>query len=94
MYYELKVRERLEILSIVEQFVWGIKISREGFSTQNSSVDREACRVNCGANIIISNILPFLEEIKPQAFDSLCVRHPHWNDGPYDAETGDDGRRE
>lgn len=71
-----------EILSLLELFLWKIKIeeaSSERSSSASSSslepppqkkakigsavleVDRVKCRVNCNADVIISNILPFMD---------------------------------
>mmetsp|Transcript_36662 Transcript_36662/g.88847 ORF Transcript_36662/g.88847 Transcript_36662/m.88847 type:complete len:644 (+) Transcript_36662:178-2109(+) len=65
--------ERKEILSLVEQSVWkdrmigggddGMKVGSEEeelFATRSNPYWRELCRVKCGAEIVVSNVLPFL----------------------------------
>ena len=53
---------RLECISLLEQIVWKQKITN-GTNTSIRSIsesDRQCCRINCGADIVISNVLPFL----------------------------------
>ncbi|CAJ1938860.1 unnamed protein product [Cylindrotheca closterium] len=65
--------ERREILSLVEQSVWkdrmmdggedSMKIGyqeEEPSATRSNPYWRELCRVKCGADIVVSNVLPFL----------------------------------
>jgi hypothetical protein len=48
----------MEKLSLLESALWKAKIDE---SVQgNMSTDRETCRLICGAQVVISNILPFL----------------------------------
>jgi hypothetical protein len=65
--------ERKEILSLVEQSVWKDRMmgggddsmnigsqEEESFATRSNPYWRELCRVKCGAEIVVSNVLPFL----------------------------------
>lgn len=73
MQEKLVVMERKEILSLVEQSVWKYRMIRGGddnvkmgseeeelFATRSNPYWRELCRVKCGADIVVSNVLPFL----------------------------------
>merc|ERR1712083_24190 len=72
IYFTLEKQERMEILSLVEEFLWKTKIAEANMGSigTQQTVDRQGCRVNCGADVIISNILPYLDEISVLAFDS------------------------
>lgn len=50
--------ERLEILSLLELIMWKVRINE--FQAIDSQ-DRNRYRIRCGADIVISNILPFLD---------------------------------
>lgn len=63
VYYLLEKYERREIISLLESALWKAKI-HESTLMGDATVDREACRVNCGADIVISNVLPFLDPIR------------------------------
>ena len=72
IYSELAKYERLEILSLLEMVLWSMQID-ENFSGRwkgksrrkkiktSNDIDRQSCRIKCGAEIIIINILPFLD---------------------------------
>ena len=77
IYSTLSKYERLEALSLLEEFLWSMEMDK-ALSSQRASpkspkrqkVDcasadnprsRQICRVNCGAGIVIPNILPFLD---------------------------------
>ena len=53
--HKLGKYQTMEALSLLEISLWSIKVN----STDNE-VDRESCRINSGAEIIIPNIVPFL----------------------------------
>mmetsp|Transcript_27487 Transcript_27487/g.66754 ORF Transcript_27487/g.66754 Transcript_27487/m.66754 type:complete len:535 (-) Transcript_27487:107-1711(-) len=60
----IAIKERQEMLSILECSVWKVKLIEVAMSlmnTTNQCVDRHFCRVSCGAEGVISNVLPFLE---------------------------------
>ena len=57
--------ERMEILSILELFLWKLKIHQcqekeMSLSQLDEDERRRSCRVYSGAGIVIVNILPFL----------------------------------
>jgi len=62
--------EQNEAFSILEQVVWKAKIERATSESEEEWSDddeyqemRESCRINCGAEIVIPNVLPFLGEL-------------------------------
>lgn len=58
--------EFLEVLSLLELFLWKIKLNESvyqmalGHAELPQNIDRHACRVNCGISIVLSNVLPFV----------------------------------
>ena len=57
----LEKYERLEILSLLEQLLWSKKLDESDTKNKDDEMlKRQAYRVNCGADIVISNILPYL----------------------------------
>lgn len=67
---QLAIKERKEILSILECALWNLKVFQIGRESKKQSVqgieivDRCFCRVSCGADEVISNVLPYLEAVK------------------------------
>eukprot|EP00980_Cylindrotheca_fusiformis_P029215 scaffold22755_cov159-Cylindrotheca_fusiformis.AAC.1 len=59
-YFQLANYERKEVLSLVELCLWNIKID-EAISSMDHPADRESCRINSGASIVIPHVLQFLE---------------------------------
>eukprot|EP00980_Cylindrotheca_fusiformis_P014821 scaffold4031_cov135-Cylindrotheca_fusiformis.AAC.8 len=62
---KLELLERKESLSLLEMALWRFKIREVSSALEESKaavpvVDRLGCRVNCGAGIVIANVLPFL----------------------------------
>ena len=56
--YERQYQQLNEAAFLLELALWKSKIDE---SLENDNVDtREGCRVNCGAVIIIPNVLPYL----------------------------------
>jgi hypothetical protein len=37
--------------------------------SNSDSVDRESCRINSGADVVISNVLPFLDKVCREDYD-------------------------
>jgi hypothetical protein len=65
IYWKLLRYERLEALSLLELALWNRTID-EAQTTMNDSLDdlhRRICRINCGVDTIVSNVLPFLGDI-------------------------------
>ena len=77
IYSTLAKYEMLEVLSLLEEFLWSMKID-EAKSTESDlscgeartkkkakihdDSNKQAYRINCGADIVISNVLPYLGE--------------------------------
>eukprot|EP00980_Cylindrotheca_fusiformis_P018753 scaffold6247_cov104-Cylindrotheca_fusiformis.AAC.3 len=60
IYLKLAKYERKEICSILELYLWKVKIDE--ISLKNEEVaDRQSCRINSGASIVIPCVLPFLD---------------------------------
>jgi hypothetical protein len=55
---KLAVCERMEVLSLLEVAVWRMKVEEEKATRNNT---RESCRVNCGSNIVLTNVMTFLD---------------------------------
>jgi len=55
--YEHDYEVLMEVVPVLELTVWKIKVDNEGAST---SLSRRVCRYNCGADVVIGHILPFL----------------------------------
>jgi hypothetical protein len=49
--------QRLEILSLLELAVWEAKISG------SPNLDRPTCRVQCGVEVVVNNVLPFMDTV-------------------------------
>eukprot|EP00980_Cylindrotheca_fusiformis_P002514 scaffold587_cov77-Cylindrotheca_fusiformis.AAC.4 len=61
VYLKLADFEQKEIISIVELYLWKVKIDEA--STKEQTVNREFCRVNSGASIVIPHVLSFLDNL-------------------------------
>ena len=48
-----------ESLAVIELGLWKVKLDEENVSSRNKR-KRGQCRVNCGADVVIKNVLPFL----------------------------------
>ena len=55
--YEHDYQVLKEVAPLLELAVWKIKVDNEGAST---SLSRRVCRYNCGADVVIGHVLPFL----------------------------------
>eukprot|EP00980_Cylindrotheca_fusiformis_P006869 scaffold1436_cov112-Cylindrotheca_fusiformis.AAC.5 len=60
IYYKLASYEWKEIFSNLELFLWKIRIEGDVGSEEEHIVDRESCRINCGAAVVIPHVLSFL----------------------------------
>eukprot|EP00980_Cylindrotheca_fusiformis_P022910 scaffold9915_cov110-Cylindrotheca_fusiformis.AAC.1 len=61
VYTKLANYERMEILSLLELYLWKARIDEA--SSQRPMADRESCRINSCASIVIPHVLPFLGKI-------------------------------
>eukprot|EP00980_Cylindrotheca_fusiformis_P004538 scaffold965_cov93-Cylindrotheca_fusiformis.AAC.2 len=57
-HFQLANCERKEVSSLVELYLWKMKIDEV-----DRSADRRICRVNCGASIVIPHVLQFLDTL-------------------------------
>ena len=73
VYNLLERYERREAISLLECALWKAKMNQSMSgtyitylpTTSDSTIERQACRVNCGAEIAIPNVWPFLHVISP-----------------------------
>lgn len=97
VYVKVATYERMEVISLLEQVIWKLKICEEqsfGVSQTDEDgrnniesakmfvsrsltnlnldnvIDRQLCRINCRAQIIISNTVPFLETLDEDEYSS------------------------
>jgi hypothetical protein len=66
--FKLATYERLESVSLLELALWKVKIDscKALYETDQShldGVDRQSCRINSGAEVVIRNVLPFLDKV-------------------------------
>eukprot|EP00980_Cylindrotheca_fusiformis_P028604 scaffold22616_cov90-Cylindrotheca_fusiformis.AAC.1 len=69
----LKLAEQQEILCLLELHLWKTKIDE--VTAQEETVDREFCRVNSGASIVLPGVQPFLDEPKADV-ETYFVSYP------------------
>eukprot|EP00980_Cylindrotheca_fusiformis_P012748 scaffold3118_cov64-Cylindrotheca_fusiformis.AAC.6 len=60
VYFKFADYVRKEILSLVELCLWRVKI--DGVRSEDVA-ERQRCRINSGASIVIPNVLPFLDKL-------------------------------
>eukprot|EP00980_Cylindrotheca_fusiformis_P015045 scaffold4150_cov117-Cylindrotheca_fusiformis.AAC.11 len=67
-YLQLLRYERLEALSLLELALWSQKIddakSATDVAADVSDDFKSVCRINCGSDIVISHVLPFLDDLE------------------------------
>eukprot|EP00980_Cylindrotheca_fusiformis_P017191 scaffold5294_cov129-Cylindrotheca_fusiformis.AAC.1 len=61
IYLKLAKYERKEIVSLMELFLWKTKIDEVG--AKEETANREFCRINSGASIVIPQLLSFLDKL-------------------------------
>eukprot|EP00980_Cylindrotheca_fusiformis_P027308 scaffold19856_cov54-Cylindrotheca_fusiformis.AAC.1 len=61
-YFQLANYERKEALSLVEMYLWSVKIDE--VNSQDHGADRQSCRINSGATVVIPHVLPFLGKLE------------------------------
>eukprot|EP00980_Cylindrotheca_fusiformis_P009721 scaffold2143_cov125-Cylindrotheca_fusiformis.AAC.23 len=60
IYFKFAKLERQEVLSLLELFLWKVKI----FGSKKEPItNRQSCRINSGASVVIPHVLPFLDNI-------------------------------
>eukprot|EP00980_Cylindrotheca_fusiformis_P023614 scaffold10675_cov89-Cylindrotheca_fusiformis.AAC.1 len=62
VYFDFANYERKEILSLVELYLWKRKIDEVSSMAENTA-NRQCCRINSGASIVIPHVLPFLAKL-------------------------------
>ena len=55
---KVAVCERMKVLSLLEMAVWRLKVRGE-------KVTCASCRVNCGSNIVLINVMTFMDRATP-----------------------------
>eukprot|EP00980_Cylindrotheca_fusiformis_P017193 scaffold5294_cov129-Cylindrotheca_fusiformis.AAC.3 len=74
-YLKLANYEREEMLSfLLELCLWKLKIDE--VSSTEQTVDRNSCRINSGASIVIPQVLSFLDRLDVEDYRSLQDDHP------------------
>lgn len=72
MVQKLQLLEQKENLSNLEQAVWKMKISQttlhETNDMESNGLLRESCRISCGAEIVIPNVLSYMDEQGSEIF--------------------------
>jgi len=58
--YEPECRFLTDASSLLELALWKAKVSERGDTESMSADEKVQCRSNCGANIVIPNVLPFI----------------------------------
>eukprot|EP00980_Cylindrotheca_fusiformis_P023672 scaffold10740_cov96-Cylindrotheca_fusiformis.AAC.1 len=53
--------ERKEILSLVELYLWKVKIDEAASKKEQMLADRQERRIMSGADVVIPHVLPFLD---------------------------------
>ena len=80
-HYESEYRWLKEATSMLELALWKTTLDELGkgentMSNKKRKIDgseiRSLCRINCGAHIVIENILPYLTELPADMSDSQC----------------------
>eukprot|EP00980_Cylindrotheca_fusiformis_P025817 scaffold14678_cov97-Cylindrotheca_fusiformis.AAC.1 len=68
-YFHLANYERKEVLSLVEIYLWSVKINE--VDSQDHGVDRQSCRINSGATVVIPHVLAFLGKLELEDYAPL-----------------------
>eukprot|EP00980_Cylindrotheca_fusiformis_P011611 scaffold2747_cov104-Cylindrotheca_fusiformis.AAC.1 len=66
VYLKLANYERKEVISVLELYLWKTKIDEVG--SKEEMCDREGCRINSGASIVIPHVLPFLGKLDMEEY--------------------------
>eukprot|EP00980_Cylindrotheca_fusiformis_P008456 scaffold1786_cov138-Cylindrotheca_fusiformis.AAC.14 len=71
VYFKLAKYERKEIISLLELYLWKLKIDE--LCSKKESADRQNGRINCGSSIVIPNVLPFLDKLDMEDYFFVYV---------------------
>eukprot|EP00980_Cylindrotheca_fusiformis_P017698 scaffold5553_cov102-Cylindrotheca_fusiformis.AAC.3 len=63
VYFKLANYEQREVFSVMELCLWKMKIDEIAGSINEQVVDRESCRINSGASVVIPLVVPFLDKL-------------------------------
>eukprot|EP00980_Cylindrotheca_fusiformis_P012794 scaffold3136_cov102-Cylindrotheca_fusiformis.AAC.11 len=87
VYYKLAMYEqRMPFLSLLDLCLWKIKIEEACCSKEvGAAPDRQSCRMNSGASIVLSRVLPFLD--KPDVGDYVVSSPTEQEEGASDASS-------
>lgn len=78
IYSTLAKYERLEALSILEECIWSMKMD------ENKDSDRQSCRITSGVEVVISKVLPFLDDSDSFLYDT---EGHFWSDSEVEVES-------
>eukprot|EP00980_Cylindrotheca_fusiformis_P015237 scaffold4230_cov94-Cylindrotheca_fusiformis.AAC.4 len=67
VYYKVAKYERKEILSLMELFLWKMKLL-DDVSSNDNATDRLHCRINSGSSVVVDNVLPFLDRLDMESY--------------------------
>jgi hypothetical protein len=62
LYFKLATYERLECMSLLELALWKVKLALWKVKLIDGD-DRQSCRIKSGAEVVIPNVLPFLDKV-------------------------------
>jgi len=57
---KLESYARIEVTSLLELAVWNTKMDSIGGTSGQQQVNRDGCRLLCGANLVKANVLPYI----------------------------------
>lgn len=70
--YTLAKQERLESMSLLESLLWKMQIEKQKEQSAVQCIiteeEREYCRISCGADMVIPNVLPFLVSVDEKEY--------------------------
>jgi hypothetical protein len=73
IHYLLAKHERLECISLLESLLWKLRIEtsrRPSLVVLTTLEERQHCRISCGADIVIPNVLSFLVKVKEKDYST------------------------
>eukprot|EP00980_Cylindrotheca_fusiformis_P020516 scaffold7572_cov118-Cylindrotheca_fusiformis.AAC.5 len=68
VYFDIVNYEWNEVLSILELFLWKVKIDEFGLKKKEQITDRQSCRINCGASVVIPHVITFLTKLDAEDY--------------------------
>ena len=68
--WKLKIDETTNGISNKDESIEIIELTPLANLHLDDAMDRQSCRINCRADIVIANMLPFLDKIDEEDFSS------------------------